>query len=102
MAELDLVDDQQTLVHHTGVMKCRCLHSKDEHAPRTKALIHAKGKCKWLCCQAEWNDDMCRMPSVLTSKPLSDRIPDWSECKVFDAQKLTLINPQVLKGYTLN
>lgn len=48
--------------NHTGEMQCQCGHASGrEGFPIDSSRYHLNGACKWLCCQADWSEAVCRV-----------------------------------------
>jgi hypothetical protein len=53
-------EEQAKVVHHSGVMRCKCAHnSGDESYPIDSSRVHLNADCLWTCCGAAWSADVC-------------------------------------------
>lgn len=68
--------NNSTSNHHTGLMQCKCNHAMGRLSyPLDSDMLHLAGRCKWLCCGADWNDPSpCPSSgtSEFTTKPSKD------------------------------
>ena len=59
--------------HHPGLMQCKCNHALGRLSyPLDPALFHLSGRCKWLCCGADWNNPNPCPNGQSTSKQSKD------------------------------